>query len=82
MASNELWSVPKDMTKIEYLESMDPQKLAGHILNLGEKVTEIENEMNLASDVLEGVYGLTVEQVLHSNDPRSGDKEKQNGEKE
>lgn len=58
----------------EYFESLSPDQLLNYILELGEKVTKIEKEMNLAAEVLEGGYGLTVEQMLS----RSG--ENKNGE--
>lgn len=46
------------------LESMEPDAIVNYILAQGERISLIEREMNLASEVLEGAYGLTVEQVL------------------
>lgn len=73
------------LSKREILEGMRPEALVDHILSMGEKVTIIENEMNLASNVLEGAYGVTVDQVLADRDARItpfGSGEKQNGAKE
>ena len=56
------------MSEQEILESMTPENLVKHILMLGEKATQIETKMNKASEVLEGTYGLTVEQVLRNSD--------------
>ena len=73
------------MSQQELLESMGPEGIVDHILKLGEKASKIEQDMNLASEILEGAYGLTVEQVLTERDTalvvlRGG--EKQNEEKE
>lgn len=73
------------MSQQELLESMGPEGIVDHILKLGEKASKIEQDMNLASETLEGAYGLTVEQVLTERDTtlvvlRGG--EKQNEEKE
>lgn len=53
------------LTEREVLEGMSPNQLVDFILEKGEKVTNIESIMSLASDVLEGAYGTTVEQVLN-----------------
>ena len=72
------------MSHLEILEAMGPRGILEHILRLGEKASKIEQDMNLASEVLEGAYGLTVEQMLAKRDttllPEGG--EKQSGEKE
>lgn len=43
---------------------MTPDQIVDEILRKGEQVSQIERFMNVASDVLEGAYGLTVPQVL------------------
>ena len=53
------------LSEVELLESMGPDGIVDHILKLGEKATEIEKRMNLAAEVLEGAYGVTVEEILH-----------------
>lgn len=73
------------MSQQELLEAMGPEGIVDHMLKLGEKASKIEQDMNLASEILEGAYGLTVEQVLTERDTtlvvlRGG--EKQNGEQE
>ena len=73
------------LSKQELLESMQPDEIVDYMLELGSKASEIENEMNLASEVLEGAYGLTVEHVLTRRETtllslKGG--EKQNGEQE
>lgn len=73
------------LSKQELLESMQPDQIVDYILELGSRASEIEQEMNLASEVLEGAYGLTVEQVLTERDTTLvalGGGEKQNEEKE
>jgi hypothetical protein len=52
----------------ELLEGMTADQIVDEILRQGEKVSEVERYMNLASDVLEGAYGLTVDQVLQERD--------------
>lgn len=52
------------MTEREVLEGLTEQQLVDYILQSGEKVTALKNAMNLASEVLEGAYGTTVEQIL------------------
>lgn len=52
------------MSDRELLESMTPDQIVDEILRKGEQVSQIERFMNVASDVLEGAYGLTVPQVL------------------
>lgn len=63
------------MSDREYLESMKPDDIVDLILKDGERVTQIEKRMDLASEVLEGAYGLTVEEVLNKREER-----KTNGE--
>lgn len=53
-----------NMYERELLESMTPRQIIEHIIKLGNKVSEIERDMNLASEVLEDAYGLTVDSVL------------------
>ncbi len=48
----------------ELLEGMTPDQIVDEILQHGEKVGEIERRMSLASDVLEGAYGVTVDDIL------------------
>lgn len=59
----------------EIYEGMTPNAIVDQILHLGQKVSQFEREMNMAADVLEGVYGVTVLDVLELRE-----KEKQNGE--
>ena len=56
------------LSEVELLESMGPDGIIDHILKLGEKATEIEKRMNLASEVLEGAYGVTVDTILRKRD--------------
>lgn len=56
------------LEKAEILEGLGPDALVDYILGLGEKVTQIERDMNLASDVLSGAYGLSVEQILQERE--------------
>lgn len=75
------------MSEVELLEALDADSIVDHILEMGKQVTELEKKMNTASDVLEGAYGLTVEDVLARRESQhstllSGDGEKQNGEQE
>lgn len=51
-------------SKSELFERMTPEALTQHILMLGEKATEIEKDMNKASEILEAKHGLTVEDML------------------
>lgn len=48
----------------EYFESLTPDQLLNYILDQGERVTAIEKDMDLAAEVLEGGYGLSVEDML------------------
>ena len=48
----------------EILESLGPDGIVDRILEMRQNLTEIEKRMNMASVVLEGAYGLTVEDVL------------------
>lgn len=73
-----------NMSEVELLESMTPDQIVRHILDLGEKIDKLEKNMNLASEVLEDAYGLSVDQVLTRNDCTLlsiDGGEKQNGEK-
>lgn len=54
----------REKTKQEPLMDLSPKELTEYIVNLGEKVTKIEQEMDKASRILENRYGLSVEQVL------------------
>lgn len=56
------------MSRREVYESMTPEALARHIVGLGEQVSQLESEMDLAADVLEGGYGKTVEEVLFAEE--------------
>ena len=60
----------REKTKQEQEPLMDLslKELAEYIVNLGEKVTKIEQEMDKASRILEDRYGLSVEQVLDGED--------------
>lgn len=61
------------LSEREILECMGPEALVDHIIALGEKATKIENKMNEAADVLEGAYGLTVEQMLQIRQSVAGE---------
>lgn len=52
----------------ELYEGMTPDQIVEDILRNGEKVGEIERRMSMASDVLEGAYGLTVDDVLRTRE--------------
>lgn len=52
------------LSRREQFEAMTPDGIVDHIVGLGGKVDEIKTEMDEASTVLEGAYGVTVEQVL------------------
>lgn len=52
------------LSEREVLEGMGTEALVDHILRLGERATHIERKMNEAADILEGAYGLTVDDVL------------------
>lgn len=56
------------LSEREILEGMSPDSIVNTILTQGEKVSDIERSMNLASDVLQGAYGLTVEEVLQKRE--------------
>jgi hypothetical protein len=56
------------MSERELLESMTPDQLVDHILAQGERVTEIERHMNMASDVLENHHGVDLLQTLQERD--------------
>ncbi len=56
------------MSDRELLEGMSPDQIVDSILREGQKVSDIERYMNLASDVLEGAYGLTVDQILQERE--------------
>jgi len=60
------------LSEREVLEAMTPDQLVDFILQNGEKVSEIERHMNLASEVLDG-YGVTVETALEER--KNGNKQ-------
>lgn len=60
------------ITEREVYEGMSPGQLANLILAHGELVSNYERSMNLAAEVLEGAYGLTVEQVLQMREKENG----------
>ena len=49
-------------------ESMQPNEIVDYILDRGKRVAQIERMMSLASEVLEGGYGLTVDEVLQKRE--------------
>jgi len=61
------------LSKREVLENMLPDQLVNLILANGKKVSEIEKQMDLASNVLEGAYGKTVEQILDERNKNSNE---------
>jgi len=58
------------LTEREVLEGMGKDQLVNLILANGEKVSEIERSMNLASEVLEGVHGTSIEEELKKREAR------------
>ena len=60
------------LSERELLEDMPEDQIVNLILQNGERVTEIERFMNLASEVLEGVYGVSVEDVLNKRKNQNG----------
>lgn len=62
-------------SKRELLEGMTADAIADHVMLLGGRITEIEFDMDLAAEVLQGVYGVSVSDVLDLRE-----KETQNGE--
>lgn len=56
------------MSERELLESLSVDQIVDHILNLGNKVSELESAMNAASEFLEDTYGVLVEDVISSSD--------------
>ena len=48
----------------EVLEGMSADNIVDLILEHGERVSQYERLMNLASEVLEDSYGVTVEEIL------------------
>ncbi len=64
------------LSEREVLESLGPEALVEHIMTLGEKVSTLENKMNEAAEILEGVYGLTVNDVLSQRESQvAGEKQ-------
>lgn len=51
--------------KRELLESLSKDQLVDFILEKGAEATEIENEMNLASEMLENYYSTSIEIELN-----------------
>lgn len=72
------------LSERETLEGFSAQQLTDYIVHMGGQVTELETKMNLASEVLEGTYGVTVEDILNRGRSTrlSGAGEKQNGQQE
>lgn len=58
------------ITERETLEGLTQDQLVDLILANGEKVSTIERSMNLASDVLEGVHGTSIEEELKKREAR------------
>ena len=58
------------LSERDFLQSMTPDWLVDHIVELGERVTHIETKISLASVVLQEAYGLTVEDVLIQRETR------------
>lgn len=56
------------LSEREILEGMGAEALVKHIMMLGQRASHIENKMNEAANVLEGTYGLTVEEYLESQE--------------
>lgn len=70
-------------SEIEIMETMGAESLVDHILAMSDKAANLETKMNEASQVLEGAYGLSIEDVLLSREIHPSlfdEKEKQNGE--
>lgn len=62
------------LTERETLEGLNAEQLVDLILANGEKVTEIERMMNLASEVLEGAHGTSIEEELKKREARDDTK--------
>jgi len=56
----------------ESLEGLNPDQLVDLIMQHGETISKYERIMNLASDVLEGAYGLNVDDVLNKREKENG----------
>lgn len=56
----------------EVMEGLNPEQLVDLILAHGEKVSEYEKVMSLASDVLEGAYGTDVCTILNQRERQNG----------
>lgn len=61
------------MSKIEMLEAMSKEGLVDHIVALGIRGEEIQTDMNLASEVLEGAHGVSIEDALKEREQQNGD---------
>lgn len=58
-----------ELSEREILEGMSPHSIVDYILFMGMKATEIETKMNMAAEVLEGVHGCVVEDILNTRRP-------------
>ena len=63
-----------NLSEREVLEGLKPEQLLDLILTHGSLIANYERTMNLASDVLEGAYGTTVEQELAKRETHNGTK--------
>lgn len=69
------------LSEVEILESMKPDGIVDQILQMGQEVAELEQKMNKASEVLEGAYGVTVEDVLSRRTAQGSSLPSDDGEK-
>lgn len=67
------------MSEREMLEGLGREGLANHIIELGSRASHLESKMNIAAEVLEGTYGVTIEQVLQERSSPPGG-ERNNGQ--
>lgn len=67
------------LSEREVLEQMGPDAIVNLILEHGERVSEYERTMNLASEVLEGAYGVSVESVLQKRERENNGKTETTG---
>lgn len=61
------------MSKVEMFESMSKDALVDHILLLGERGQQIQSDMDMAAEVLEGASGVTVTDVLQERENTNGE---------
>ena len=58
------------LSEREILEGLGAEALTNYITGLGAKASVLETKMNEAAEILEGVYGVTVDEVLRRRESR------------